>query len=49
LIQSLVEVPDRESFSETSTMFVLLSIAFMPGVLVVGGLIRGCVGGHLIF
>jgi hypothetical protein len=48
LIQSLIEVPDRESFLETSTSFVLLSIAVMSTVLVVSGLIRRYIGRHLI-
>jgi hypothetical protein len=45
LIQSLVEVPDRESLSETFALFVSLSVAITSSVLVVGGLIRRCVGG----
>jgi hypothetical protein len=49
LIQSLVEVPDRESLSETSTPFVPLSIAVTLSVLVVGGLIRRCIGGQVVF
>jgi hypothetical protein len=47
--QSLVEVPDWESLSETSTTFIPLSIAVTPSVLVIGGLVRRRVGGHLIF
>jgi hypothetical protein len=49
LIQSLVEVPDRESLSEASAPFVPLSIAITSSVLVGGGLVGRCVGGHLIF
>jgi hypothetical protein len=48
LIQSLVEVSDRESLSETSTPFVLLSIAITSSILVVGGLVGRCVGGQLV-
>jgi hypothetical protein len=48
LIQSLVEVPDREGLSETSTPFVLLYVAVTSSVLVVDGIIERCVGGHLI-
>jgi hypothetical protein len=48
LIQNLVEVPDRESLSETCTSFILLSFVVTSSVLVVGGLIGRCVGGHLI-
>jgi hypothetical protein len=49
LIQSLVEVPDRESLSETSASFVPLSVAVTPSVFVVGGLVGRCVGRQLIF
>jgi hypothetical protein len=49
LIQSLVEVPDGESLSETSAALVPLPVAVTPGILVVSGLISGCVGGHLVF
>jgi hypothetical protein len=49
LIQGLVEVPDGESLSETSAAFVPLPIAVTPGILVVSGLISGCVGGQLVF
>jgi hypothetical protein len=48
LIQSLVEVSDRESLSETSASFIPLSVAVTSSVLVVGGLVGRCVGGHLI-
>jgi hypothetical protein len=48
LIQSFVEVLDRESLSETSTSFVPLSVAVTSSVLVVGSLIRRCVGGQLV-
>jgi hypothetical protein len=49
LIQSLSEVLDEESLTETSTVFVLLPVAVTPGILVVGSFISGCVGGHLVF
>jgi hypothetical protein len=49
MIQSLVEVPDRESLSETYAPFVLLSIAVTSSVLIVGGFVRRCVGEQLIF
>jgi hypothetical protein len=49
LTQSLVEVPDGESLSETSAVFVLLPVAVTSGILVVSGLISGRVGGHLVF
>jgi hypothetical protein len=49
LIQSLVEVPDRESLSEMFVLFVPLSVAITSSVLVVGSFIGRCIGGHLIF
>jgi hypothetical protein len=48
LIQSLGEVSDGESLSETSTPFIPLPVAVTLGVLVISGIIRGCVGGHLV-
>jgi hypothetical protein len=48
LIQSPVEVSDRESLSEMSAPFVPLSVAVMSSVLVICGLVGRCVGGHLI-
>jgi hypothetical protein len=45
LIQSLVEVPDRESLLETFAPVVLLSIAVTSSVLVVGGLVGRRIGG----
>jgi hypothetical protein len=48
LVQSLVEVLDRESLSKSSTPFVPLSVAITASVLVVVGLIGRCVGGHLL-
>jgi hypothetical protein len=48
LVQSLVEVTDRESLSKTSTSFVPLSVAVTSSVLVIVGLIGRCIGGHLV-
>jgi hypothetical protein len=48
LIQSLIEVPSRESLSEMPASFVPLSVAVTSSVLVVGGLVGRCVGGQLI-
>jgi putative effector of murein hydrolase LrgA (UPF0299 family) len=48
LIQSLIEVPDRESLSEMSALFVPLSVAVTSSVLVIGDLIWRGVGGLLI-
>jgi hypothetical protein len=48
-IQSLIEVLNGESLSETSTVFVPPPIAVTLGILVVSGLISGCVGGQLVF
>jgi hypothetical protein len=49
LIQSLVEIRDRVSLSETSTSFVPLSVVDTSSVLVVGGLVGRCIGVHIIF
>jgi hypothetical protein len=49
LVQSLGEVPDGESLTETSMAFVPLPVAVTLGILVVGSFISGCVGGHLVF
>jgi hypothetical protein len=46
LVQSLGEVPDRESLAETSAPFVPLPVAVTSGVLVVGSFISGCAGGQ---
>jgi hypothetical protein len=48
LIQSLVEILDREGISEMSMLFVPLFIAVTSSDLVVGGLVERCVGGQLI-
>jgi hypothetical protein len=48
LIQSLIEVPSRESLSEMPASFVPLSVAVTSSVLVVGGLVGRCIGGQLI-
>jgi hypothetical protein len=45
LIQGLVEVPDGESLSETSSAFILLHVAVTPSILVVGSFICGCIVG----
>jgi hypothetical protein len=49
LIQSLIEIPDRESLPETSVPLVPLFVVVMSSVIVGSGLVRRCVGGHLIF
>jgi hypothetical protein len=49
LIQSLSEVPDGESLTEKSAVFVPLPVAVTPGILVIGSFINGCIGGHLVF
>jgi hypothetical protein len=45
LIQSLIEVPDRESLSETFASFIPLSVAVASSVLVISILVKRCVGG----
>jgi hypothetical protein len=48
LIQSLAEILDRESLSKTSTSFVLLFVAVTLSILVIGGLVKRCVGRQLV-
>jgi hypothetical protein len=48
LIEGLCEIPYMEGFSETSTPFVALPVAFTSGVLVVVGFIGGCIGRQLV-
>jgi hypothetical protein len=48
LIEGLCEISYREGFSETSTSFVALPVAFTSGVLVVIGFICGCIGRQLV-
>jgi hypothetical protein len=49
LFQGLIEVPDGESLSETSAVFVPLPVAVTSGILVVSGLVYGCIGRQLVF
>jgi hypothetical protein len=49
MVQGLGEIPDGEGLTETFVPSVSLSGAFMSGVLVICGFIRGRVGGKLIF
>jgi hypothetical protein len=44
LIQSLIEVPDGKSFSETSASIGPLPVAVAPSILVFGSLVGGCIG-----
>jgi hypothetical protein len=44
LIQSLIEVPDGESFPEMSASISLFPVAVASSVLVVGSLVWRCVG-----
>jgi hypothetical protein len=48
LIKGLYEVPYGEGFTEASAPFVSLPVAFTLGVLVVVGLICGCIGRQLV-
>jgi hypothetical protein len=48
LVESLCEVPYGEALIETATPFVAHPIALTSGVLVVVGLVCGCVGRQLI-
>jgi hypothetical protein len=49
LIQSLIEVPDGKSLTETSAAFVPLPVAVTLGIFVIGSFINWCIGGNLIF
>jgi hypothetical protein len=48
LVECFCEVADGEGLTETSALFVPLSVAFTSGVSVVGGLVGGRVGGQLV-
>jgi hypothetical protein len=48
LIESLCEISDGKGFAETSSLFVLLPVAFASGILVVVGFIGGCIGRQLV-
>jgi hypothetical protein len=48
LVECFREVADGEGVAETTMPFVTLSVAFMSGVSVGGGLVCGRVGGVLV-
>jgi hypothetical protein len=48
LIERLCEVPYGEALTETPTPFVALPVVLTSGVLVVVGLVCGCVGRQLV-
>jgi hypothetical protein len=48
LIERLCEVPDGEALMETPTSFVAPPVTLASGVLVVVGLVCGCVGRQLV-
>jgi hypothetical protein len=48
LFECFCEVADGEGLAETSAPFIPLSVAFMSGVSVSGGLVGGRVGGQLV-
>jgi hypothetical protein len=48
LVKRLYEVPYGEALTETSTPFVMLPVTLTSGVLVVVGLVCGCVGRQLV-
>jgi hypothetical protein len=48
LVKRLFEVPYGEALTETSTPFVTPPVALTSGVLVVVGLVCGCVGRQLV-
>jgi hypothetical protein len=49
LVERLCEVPYGEALTETPTPFVTLPVALTSGVLVVVGLVCGCVGRQLVY
>jgi hypothetical protein len=48
LVKCFREVSYGKALTETSTLFVLLPVALTSGVLVVAGLICGCIGSQLV-
>jgi hypothetical protein len=48
LVDHLCELPYGEALTETSTSFVMLPVALTSGILVVVGLVCGCVGRQLV-
>jgi hypothetical protein len=49
LVECLCEVPYGEALTKMSTSFVTLLVALTSGVLVVVGLVCGCVGRQLVY
>jgi hypothetical protein len=48
LVEYFSEVPYGKAFTETSMSFVPLPVALTSGVLVIAGLICGCIGRQLV-
>jgi hypothetical protein len=48
LVKCLCEVSYGEALTETSTLFVTLSIVLTSGVLIVAGFVCGCIGRQLV-
>jgi CBS-domain-containing membrane protein len=48
LVKCFREVPYGKALTETSMSFVLLPVALTSGVLVIAGLICGCIGKQLV-
>jgi hypothetical protein len=48
LVKCLCEVPYGEALTETSMPFIPLPVARTSGVLVVTGVVRGCIGRQLV-
>jgi hypothetical protein len=48
LVEHLCEVPYGKALTETSTPFVMLLVALTSGVLVVVGLVCGCIDRQLV-
>jgi hypothetical protein len=49
LIECLCEVPYGEALTKTPTPFVMPPVVLTSGVLVVVGLVCGCIGRQLVF
>jgi hypothetical protein len=48
LVERLCEVPNWEALTETPTLFVAPPVTLTSGILVVVGLVCGCVGRQLV-
>jgi hypothetical protein len=49
LVECFHEVPYGKALTEMSTPFILLPVALTSGVLIIAGLICGCIGRQLVY